>query len=1092
MTHKCCVRDCEEAVRETRSRGLPLHKFPKDALMRQRWLVSGGFEPEFRPTASQIVCYKHFRQSDYEVGRSHKLFLKKGSVPSIFRDYESHPDPIGPTSAFITNRLLAREAAATAAREAANNSNFIKVVEVADNSGCLESSCSSLEASMDSSNSIQMVDGGDAKERIDSPAKSLSASDSEMVKVAVIAQETHMEEKKMDESKRVPNRAGINFMPGTKLEAKDFNEKWYSAKVVEVDWIEREVLIHFDKWSSRFDEWIPMDSSRLRTSQIPGASQEGAKTMGFVAGERILATWVDGKKYPAKVNGILGNDKYDVLFDDGYTKILKSSKMTRLAEVGLIGTIKPPPGHDDGPAASNTYVGSKQERRDKKRKHTITELFQHKKKVKPEGEKAPKKQETHVKFAPKVEAVSTVVRAEPVVPDIYQYPENTGKLEGIKRNIFKTCGNEFLRGTDEKFKGYVAGVDEDYTTFIGNLRVEIEDSTYKCPKTGCNKNFRKENLLQMHIKHYHPEYSKFLGSTPNVADLAYARTIGESVEDLIPKKIRVPTTPTAPIVHPILTTPPPGPHTIETDYKQSDVDSSFETKLSVENNMSPTEDNSSEHNSCTLSPGRLFDMRSKEEKLHTGIKTLPPVRPPVVQPPPVQEPVQPVNIPIEIQKPSTSNDKIKVHRKRQQYQTEPTVKVKKHRVTLEPEENYENLDNNLQETDDTPDLNYKCNNTSNNKVEVDSNVENTQNKIDDVQLINGELIKVEKLRREEIINCTCGIIEEDGLMIQCDLCLCWQHGHCNNIEIETDVPEKYICFTCQNSHRQRPSKKYIHDQEWIREGKLPSIRSFPEDPAAANKRTAMLKRSYDLIASILQIQDLLHSLRVKVNVAQNKDHPKLYLWAKNWSKVKIPTFTPEPVPIMEVVKSENRMDGNADENAKENLDFSFSIKNDPDQKLITSDTELMKILEEDPMQPEEIKPDSKNFKDEGRILLDALTRNGDFDDQEALKAEINGDLRKSPEKSPVKPTATLTQPIIPEPEAAIDPVECKLRLLEHIDHYQNYVESVLNYVEVHIAALEDFDENVAKPDHDEHTQTKQTIQMLMHDLETIRKLAALC
>lgn len=35
-----------------------------------------------------------------------------------------------------------------------------------------------------------------------------------------------------------------------------------------------------------------------------------------------------------------------------------------------------------------------------------------------------------------------------------------------------------------------------------------------------------------------------------------------------------------------------------------------------------------------------------------------------------------------------------------------------------------------------------------------------------------------------------------------------------------------------------------------------------------NQRTAMLKRSYDLIAALLQMQQLLHSLRVKINVAQ--------------------------------------------------------------------------------------------------------------------------------------------------------------------------------------------------------------------------------
>jgi PHD finger protein 20 len=43
----------------------------------------------------------------------------------------------------------------------------------------------------------------------------------------------------------------------------------YPVKVVEVDWVDEEVLIHFEKWSQRYDEWIPMDSSRLRPTQNP-------------------------------------------------------------------------------------------------------------------------------------------------------------------------------------------------------------------------------------------------------------------------------------------------------------------------------------------------------------------------------------------------------------------------------------------------------------------------------------------------------------------------------------------------------------------------------------------------------------------------------------------------------------------------------------------------------------------------------------------------------------------------------------------------------------------------------------------------------
>jgi len=82
----------------------------------------------------------------------------------------------------------------------------------------------------------------------------------------------------------------------------------------------------------------------------------------------------------------------------------------------------------------------------------------------------------------------------------------------------------------------------------------------------------------------------------------------------------------------------------------------------------------------------------------------------------------------------------------------------------------------------------------------------------------GEIIKIVRMRQEEIINCLCGYTEEDGLMIQCELCLCWQHGACNGIEKECQVPEKYVCYICRNPQRGRLSMKYIHDQDWLYEG----------------------------------------------------------------------------------------------------------------------------------------------------------------------------------------------------------------------------------------------------------------------------------
>lgn len=191
--------------------------------------------------------------------------------------------------------------------------------------------------------------------------------------------------------------------------------------------------------------------------------------------------------------------------------------------------------------------------------------------------------------------------------------------------------------------------------FIGGLRVEMEDSAYKCPKQGCNKTFRKENLLQMHIKHYHPEYSKFLGSTPNVADLAYARTIGESIEDIIPRKSNnllekyklgkkksvqdkplyamSPTAtnsiqPTSPIAVPTVSE-------VEDEIDQIEQCSEVQTEDIKAERMSPIssgidmddETEKKQEESCAMSPGTLFDLKVREEKTSSGIKTLLPVRP---------------------------------------------------------------------------------------------------------------------------------------------------------------------------------------------------------------------------------------------------------------------------------------------------------------------------------------------------------------------------------------------------------------------------------------------------------------------------------
>jgi len=49
--------------------------------------------------------------------------------------------------------------------------------------------------------------------------------------------------------------------------------------------------------------------------------------------------------------------------------------------------------------------------------------------------------------------------------------------------------------------------------------------------------------------------------------------------------------------------------------------------------------------------------------------------------------------------------------------------------------------------------------------------------------------------------------------------------------------------------------------------------------------------------------------------------------------------------------------------------------------------------------------------------------------------------------------SALPQPFIPEPEAPIDPAECRMRLLEHIEHFQCHIDSRLTSIEAQIFGM---------------------------------------
>ena len=115
-------------------------------------------------------------------------------------------------------------------------------------------------------------------------------------------------------------------------------------------------------------------------------------------------------------------------------------------------------------------------------------------------------------------------------------------------------------------------------------------------------------------------------------------------------------------------------------------------------------------------------------------------------------------------------------------------------------------------------------------------------------------------------------------MIQCDICLCWQHGLCLGIDDEDQVPDKHVCEFCKNPKAARSSAKYALDQDWLKEGRLPSVNK----PEAVVQGENAFKKLSELMADLANLNKVLHSLRLKLQVASQTNSGKVFMWSMLW------------------------------------------------------------------------------------------------------------------------------------------------------------------------------------------------------------------
>lgn len=143
----------------------------------------------------------------------------------------------------------------------------------------------------------------------------------------------HHQNESLTESSNHRSRKDIIFKIGYKLEACDTTGTWYPSKVVAINEEDNQVLIHFVRWSSKYDEWMSMDSDQLRAlTKEDDENSETESQKSFSIGKLVLASWSDNKKYPGQVLSVTSDGNYNIRFFDGYRKKVKKSLVEQIPD----------------------------------------------------------------------------------------------------------------------------------------------------------------------------------------------------------------------------------------------------------------------------------------------------------------------------------------------------------------------------------------------------------------------------------------------------------------------------------------------------------------------------------------------------------------------------------------------------------------------------------------------------------------------------------------------------------------------------------------------------------------------------------------
>ncbi|XP_051886989.1 PHD finger protein 20b isoform X2 [Pristis pectinata] len=363
----------------------------------------------------------------------------------------------------------------------------------------------------------------------------------------------------------------------------------------------------------------------------------------------------------------------------------------------------------------------------------------------------------------------------------------------------------------------------------------------------------------------------------------------------------------------------------------------------------------------------------------------------------------------------------------------------------------------------------------------------------------------------EIVRCVCEVEEENEFMIQCEECLCWQHGVCMGL-LEDSVPEIYTCYMCRDPPEHRLSSRYWYDKEWLTSGHMHGLTFLKENYSHQN--SGKIVSTHQLLGDVHRVIELLHGLQLKIYILQNKDQPDLKLWSKPW---RVSPSTIEKLRERHITPSEDSNSGLSTSASTQGRTPNGTAERQSripviEESYITSEHCYQKPRAYYPAAEQRLVVETRNSSlDEGfgrmrengdETLAERFGRNVDEDsgrpdfdlhqEQDSLcKVHGSGSAAEAQDKKENRgPKET-------EEGGAGDPqLQWQVNLLAHVESLQDEVCHRMDFIERELDVLEswlDYSGELEPPDPLARLpQLKNRMKQLLADLGKVQQIASCC